>query len=131
MDESRPGYYAIIPADVRYDDRIPANAKLLYGEISALIGADGYCFASNQYFANLYGMTVETVARLLTKLEAAGHICRVIVRDDSGQIVARKLFLKVSLPDGWGIDEKINTSRQKIKRVLTKKSKIPIQVLPI
>ena len=40
MDDVRPGYYAIIPADVRYDDGIPPNAKLLYGEISALIGDD-------------------------------------------------------------------------------------------
>ena len=54
MEERKPGYYAIIPSDVRYDDSIPPNAKLLYGEISALIGAEGYCFASNDYFAELY-----------------------------------------------------------------------------
>lgn len=30
-----PNYYAIIPAEVRYAS-IPGNAKLLYGEISAL-----------------------------------------------------------------------------------------------
>ena len=56
MDEARPGYYAVIPADVRYDDRIPPNAKLLYGEISALIGAEGYCYASNGYFMKIYGL---------------------------------------------------------------------------
>lgn len=121
MDETRPGYYAIIPADVRYDDRIPANAKLLYGEISALIGAEGFCFATNQYFADLYGVTVETIARLLTKLEGAGHIHRVIEKDQSGQIVSRKLYLKVSMPDGWGIDKKINTPRQKNQEGIDKK----------
>ena len=123
MDEARPGYYAVIPADVRYDDSIPANAKLLYGEISALIGADGFCFASNQYFAKLYGMSNETIARLLTKLEGAGHIRRVIQRDDSGQIIARKLYLKVSIPDGWGIDEKINTPLQKNQEGIDEKVK--------
>ena len=146
MDEARPGYYAIIPADVRYDDRIPANAKLLYGEISALIGAEGYCYASNTYFANIYKMTVENIARLISKLEKAGHIKRVVIRDKTGQIVQRKLYLKASLPDiqepekdvnidtaqrQGGIDKKINTPQQKIKRVLIKKSKRPIQVLPI
>ena len=123
MDEIRPGYYAIIPADVRYDDRIPANAKLLYGEISALIGKDGFCYASNLYFANLYGMSNETIARLLTKLEKAGHICRVIERDNAGQIITRKLYLKVSVPDVQGIDEKINTPRQKNQEGIDEKVK--------
>ena len=109
MEANQPSYFAIIPSEVRYDDSIPANAKLLYGEISALIGSDGYCFASNQYLAERYGLTHEAVARLITKLEDAGHIKRVIQRNESGQIVARKLYLRVSLPDGWGIDQKINT----------------------
>ena len=121
MEKEKPSYYAIIPSDVRYDDSIPAAAKLLYGEISALIGADGYCFASNDYFADLYKTTRETIARQLTKLEQAGHIRRVIEKAPSGQITTRKIYLRVSMPDGWGIDknvntpidEKINTSPQK------------------
>jgi hypothetical protein len=109
VEERKPSYYAIIPSDVRYDDSIPANAKLLYGEITALIGKDGYCFASNDYFAELYQTTRETIARQLTKLEQAGHIRRVIEKAPSGQITARKIYLRVSLPDGRGIDENINT----------------------
>lgn len=123
MDEARPGYYAIIPADVRYDDSIPPNAKLLYGEISALIGADGYCFASNQYFSNLYGMADETIARLITKLEKAGHIRRELERDKTGQIVSRKLYLRVSVPEIQPLDKKINTPRQKNQEGIDKKVK--------
>lgn len=122
-EDNRPSYFAVIPADVRYDDSIPPNAKLLYGEISALIGAEGFCFASNQYFSNLYGMSVETIARLLTKLEKAGHIRRVIERDNSGQITSRKLYLRVSLPDGLGIDKKINTPLQKNQEGIDEKVK--------
>ena len=48
-----PNYYAIIPSNVRYSDLKP-NAKLLYGEITALSNKHGFCFASNKYFANLY-----------------------------------------------------------------------------
>ena len=138
MDVERPGYYAIIPADVRYDDEIPPNAKLLYGEISALIGADGYCFASNQYFSQIYKMSVETISRLISKLEKAGYIHREVVKDGSGQIISRKIFLSTSLPriqkhdsgvntspaeaDG-GIDKKINTSPQKNQEGIDKKVK--------
>lgn len=99
MKAERPGYYAIIPADVRYDDSIPPNAKLLYGEISALMGPEGFCYASNQYFSGLYGMAEETITRLITRLEQAGHIVRVLERDKSGQIKVRKLYPQVPLPE--------------------------------
>ena len=98
MDAERPGYYAIIPADVRYDDRIPANAKLLYGEISALIGAAGFCYASNQYFAKIYGMSADTISRLFKSLEDNGYIKREIERGPSGQVVRRKIYLSMSVP---------------------------------
>ena len=139
MEEiSRPGYYAIIPADVRYDDSIPANAKLLYGEISALIGADGYCYAGNTYFANIYKMTVENIARLISKLEKAGHIKRIVIKDKSGQVIQRRLYLRATLPYiqtqqndintcpeemRGGIDKKINTPQQKNQGGIDKKIK--------
>lgn len=99
MNERTPSYFAVIPADVRYDEHIPANAKLLYGEISALINAEGFCHASNQYFANVYGMAEDTITRLISKLESAGYIVRELERDNTGQVVRRKLYLKVSVPD--------------------------------
>ena len=99
MDEVRPGYYAIIPADVRYDESIPPNAKLLYGEISALIGKEGFCYASNSYFMKLYNFSYSTISRLLTQLEKAGYIQRQMENDETGQVVRRKLFLSVSVPE--------------------------------
>lgn len=94
----RPGYYAIIPADVRYDDRLPANAKLLYGEISALIGSEGFCYATNSYFMKIYGFSDPTISRLISALEKNGYIKRELERDTSGQVVRRKLYLSVSAP---------------------------------
>lgn len=99
MEENRPSYYAVIPADVRYDDRIPANAKLLYGEISALIGAEGFCYASNSYFMKIYGFSDPTITRLISQLEKNGYIKRVLERDNSGQITRRRLYLSVSVPE--------------------------------
>lgn len=112
MDE-RPSYWSVIPAGVRYDDRLPANAKLLYGEVSALICEEGYCYASNAYFAQLYGVADETVSRLFAKLEACGHIRREVEKDKNGQVVRRKIWLNVSAYDGHPLDEIVNTSPQK------------------
>lgn len=112
MDEIKPGYYAVIPADVRYDDRIPPNAKLLYGEISALIGSDGFCFASNQYFADIYKVTPESIARLLSKLDSAGYITRQLEKDGSGKVLRRKIFLDVSTPDEQPLTNIVTTPQQ-------------------
>lgn len=112
MDEIRPGYYAVIPADVRYDDNIPPNAKLLYGEISALIGPEGYCFATNQYFANLYQCTVKSISRLISKLEDEGYIRLEMERGKNGQVERRKLYLSVSAPEIYPVDNIVYTSGQ-------------------
>ena len=53
-DENKPNYYAIIPANVRYDSNLKAIEKLMYGEITALTYKEGYCFAKNGYFAELF-----------------------------------------------------------------------------
>jgi hypothetical protein len=53
-------------------------------------------------------------------LEKQGHITRVIEKDKTGQIVARKIYLRVSLPHGWGINENINTPLQKNQEGINK-----------
>ena len=70
----KPSYYAIIPATVRYDKRLTPNAKLLYGEITALCNQEGYCWAGNQYFADLYGVSKTSISAWIGNLKEAGHI---------------------------------------------------------
>lgn len=119
----RPGYYAVIPADVRYDTDLKPNAKLLYGEISALIGPEGYCYASNGYFAQLFSLTEETVSRLVSQLLGKGYILRSFEYGPGGDITRRRLYLRASAVDGRGIDEKINTPCAKNQEGIDEKVK--------
>lgn len=68
-----PSYYAVIPANVRYSSITP-NAKLLYGEITALCSKSGLCWATNGYFARLYDCSERTAQRWLHELSDAGFI---------------------------------------------------------
>ena len=69
-----PSYYAVLPAEVRYDKSVEASAKLLFAEITALSSKTGECFAKNAYFADLYGVDERTVRRWKESLENAGYI---------------------------------------------------------
>ena len=112
MNDGSPGYYAVIPAPVRYDDKIPANAKLLYGEISALIGPEGCCYASNSYFSKLYKLSERTISSLISVLQEHNYIIVQLERDDSGKIVRRNLFLTASAADGHPVEENFHTPRK-------------------
>ena len=74
MDKEFPSYYSIIPATVRYDHNLKANEKLMYGEITALSSKNGYCWAENRYFAELYDVHKITISKWLKNLEDNGYI---------------------------------------------------------
>lgn len=68
------GQFAIIWVDLLYEDAVPQSAKILYGEIYRLSGADGYCDASNQDFMDLLGCSETTIRNLLKALVDVGQI---------------------------------------------------------
>ena len=86
--KEKPNYYAIIPANVRYADLKP-NAKLLYGEITALSNKHGFCFASNKYFSELYNVNKNTISSWISDLKNYGFITVKIERDVNNQITKR------------------------------------------
>lgn len=90
MTEGKKSYYAVIPANVRYDESLPPNAKLLYGEITALCNAEGYCWATNKYFADLYEVSPITISRWINVLVKRGYISSEIVyKEGTKEIVNR------------------------------------------
>lgn len=72
--EDNINYYAIIPANVRYDKELNANAKLLYGEITSLCNKEGFCWATNQYFADLYDASERSIKGWIKQLKDKGYI---------------------------------------------------------
>ncbi len=84
----RPSYYAIIPAGVRYDKLLSPYARLLYGEISSLCNKKGYCWSTNEYFANLYAVTKTTISTWVSALENRGHI-----RTEFGKGNSRRIYI--------------------------------------
>lgn len=115
-------YYAIIPANLRYDKELSPNAKLLYGEITALSNEKGYCWATNSYFANLYNVKNETISRWISQLIKKGYIKSVIIyKNGTKEIDSRRLYIG-NVP----IDENINTYCEKSYNPIDENINTPI-----
>jgi hypothetical protein len=105
-------YYAIIPANVRYDSDLTPNAKLLYGEITALCNEKGYCWAGNSYFSELYNVSKKSVSTWINQLVDKGYVStEIIYKEGSKEILHR--YLRILL---GGMEENVNTPmEEKVK----------------
>lgn len=72
--EPKPNYYSVTPAEVRYSKELSLGAKILYGELTALSHKEGYSWATNRYFAELYDTCAKTISRWISSLAEAGFI---------------------------------------------------------
>ena len=119
----QPNYYAIISAEVRYDTKLTANAKLLYAEITALLNMNGECFATNKYFSNLYGKSVVTISKWISELVANGYISSTYKYKEGTKEIDRRYLsiLKGGIKenDGEGIKEKFKDNNTSININLT------------
>ena len=95
---NKPTYHTTLPPHVRFDQKLPANAKLLYAEIKALCDQQGYCWASNYYFATLYGVKKETISLWLSHLRERKFIR---VRNDEKQGNQRQIYLHDQQDQGY------------------------------
>ena len=123
MNEKK-SYFAIIPANVRYDKNLKDKAKLLYGEITALCNEKGYCWATNEYFANLYKVSKTTISCLVKNLIENGYIkSSIIYRENTKEIIGRYL----SILDNPPIKENLNTYLKNFKYPIKENLNTPIK----
>lgn len=89
-----PGYYGILPANVRYDKNLKPMEKIMYSELTALSSKNGYCNATNSYFAELYEVSKNTVSLWIGDLEKAGYIkTKLIYEPGTKNIKERRIFI--------------------------------------
>lgn len=82
----KPNYFAMMPASVRYDEKLKPMEKIIYAEITALVNIKGFCYATNQYFSKLYGVHKNTISIWINNLMKYGYIkVKYVVREVEGQ----------------------------------------------
>ena len=101
----KPSYFAILTADVRYDKTLKPLARLLYAEITALCNKEGYCWSSNQYFADLYEVDPKTVSNWIGQLKTKGYITvQLEYKEGTKQVLKRYIRINKG-----GMDEIMDT----------------------
>ena len=109
MTENK-AYYAILPANIRYDKNITPNAKLLYAEITALTNETGYCWATNSYFADLYDVSQNSISNWIKQLVDNKYITsQIVYKEGTKEILGR--YIKIF---GYPTQKNLDTPTQKI-----------------
>lgn len=104
-----PSYYSIIPAMVRYDNTLKANEKLLYGEITSLANATGACWATNAYFAKLYGVSTRTITEWINDLVNKGYLFRKDLKSKKTNDEKRVLYIAPLKKTSRGVEKNFYT----------------------
>lgn len=116
----KPNFYGIMPANVRYDKNLKPMEKILYTEITALSNKEGYCFASNSYFGELYEVNKKTVSTWVNNLEKQGYIKIVLIyKQGTKEITERRIYINQKVSP---VNKNVDTYPQKNGEVSTKKS---------
>ncbi len=64
----------LIPISVLSDRRISSLEKLLLVHIISLCKKNGYCWATNKYFMNIYGYSKQTISKSINHLASLSYI---------------------------------------------------------
>ena len=121
------GYYAVIPILILQDSRLKANAKLLYGQISALASKEGYCWAGDEKLSKDVGISKGSVKGLLKNLENIGYISRETHNVGGGKL--RKIYIHKGANNAtqgvkWTVDKGSNAPFLPLDKSLDKRIEI-------
>lgn len=107
--------YSICFNEWALDKSIKSELGLLL-IISSLTAEKGYCYASNDYFAELFGIDPVSVCRKIKKLERKGYIT-ILYKKRGSEIISREIRLTKMLTS---INKKVNgTINKNVKENIT------------
>jgi uncharacterized phage protein (TIGR02220 family) len=105
-----------IPDKVRYNNELTFFARLIYTDILSLAKKENFCFATNQYFADLYNVSQKTVSISIKELEKEFCISVELTKDSRGT------YRKITALHFIGITKYSNGVEENVKRGITKTS---------
>jgi hypothetical protein len=91
------GHYIVVTTELLLDKRISPNAKLLFGVIANLSNQRGYCFASNEYIAELIEVHAGSVSRYIHELLEFQYLIRFDEITVTGK--QRRLYINKTVKD--------------------------------
>ena len=92
-EESKIGYYAVIPSTVLFNEELKSNEKLLYAVITALANKEGYCYASNNYLADLFISKAHTISNWISHLNKLNFVYVDLIRNNKNEIIQRRIYI--------------------------------------
>lgn len=115
--------YNIVTDEVLLDKNLKANARLLFIKLHNLSQSKGYCFATNRYLGELFGLTQSSISKLISDLKKAGYIKIEIIRGElTNEIIERRIFItKKSSKKSERTAKKVNKNLEKAEEKTTTK----------
>ena len=111
-------YFAIMPAKVRYDENLKPMEKLIYSEITVLTNFKGYCYATNSYFAKLYGVHKNSICAWISNLVKYGYLkVEYVLKEIEGE---KKQERRIYIVD---IKEINQAKKEVVEKILERKVK--------
>ena len=103
-DNNKPNFFAVVPAPVLFHNKLSDFSVRLFGVISTLCQAEGYCNARNKTLGDWVGASTSKVSRAITELAKYDLVTVDIQKNASGTY--RKIYLCISRTQGLSKDNK-------------------------
>lgn len=102
----------VIPTSLLGDSRLTFLERLLLMDILSLCKKKGYCWATNEYFKNLFNVSKQTISKSISSLSKYGYIVLEYdkkEKNNSKRVIRLSEVLKNQIT---GIKNNLNTSVQ-------------------